>query len=138
MSSPRRLRPSSNNSATPSKSCRFQAATWLASDGHDVHLIDRVPRHVDQARRLAPGPGRVTAAVGDARDLAAARASFDAVLTLFSSLGERPPSSFGAAGQIVAQALVCNGTSRARWQELDEKQYRALVARQAWLDVVAR
>ena len=57
-------------------------AAWLASDGHDVHLIDRVPRHVDQARRLAPGPGRVTAAVGDARDLAAARASFDAVLLL--------------------------------------------------------
>ena len=57
-------------------------AAWLASDGHDVHLIDRVPRHVDQARRLAPGPGRVTAAVGDACDLAAARASFDAVLLL--------------------------------------------------------
>jgi SAM-dependent methyltransferase len=57
-------------------------AAWLASDGYDVHLIDRVPRHVDQARRLAPGPGRVTAAVGDARDLAAARASFDAVLLL--------------------------------------------------------
>ena len=57
-------------------------AAWLASDGHDVHRLDRVPRHVDQARRLAPGPGRVTAAVGDARDLAAARASVDAVLLL--------------------------------------------------------
>jgi SAM-dependent methyltransferase len=60
-------------------------AAWLASDGYDVHLIDRVPRHVDQARRLALGRGRVTAAVGDARDLPAARANFDAVL-LFGPL----------------------------------------------------
>jgi SAM-dependent methyltransferase len=57
-------------------------AAWLAADGHGVHLIDRVPRHVDQARRLAPGPGHITAAVGDARDLPAAPASFDTVLLL--------------------------------------------------------
>lgn len=57
-------------------------AAWLAADGHHVHLIDRVPRHADRARRLTPGPGRVTVSVGDARDLPAARASVDAVLLL--------------------------------------------------------
>jgi SAM-dependent methyltransferase len=57
-------------------------AAWLAEEGHHVHLIDRVPRHVEQARRLAPGSGRVTAAVGDARALPAAPAGFDAVLLL--------------------------------------------------------
>jgi SAM-dependent methyltransferase len=57
-------------------------AAWLAADGHHVHLVDRVPGHVDRARRLATGPGRVTAEVGDARDLPAEDGSFDAVLLL--------------------------------------------------------
>jgi SAM-dependent methyltransferase len=57
-------------------------AAWLAEDGYDVHMIDRVPRHVDQVRHLAPRPGAITAEVGDARDLPAAQASFGAVLLL--------------------------------------------------------
>jgi SAM-dependent methyltransferase len=57
-------------------------AAWLASDGHHVHLIDRVPRHVAQVRQLDPRLGHITAAVGDARGLPAAQASFDAVLLL--------------------------------------------------------
>jgi SAM-dependent methyltransferase len=50
-------------------------AAWLAADGHRVHLIDRVPRHVEQARQ-----GGISAELGDARDLRFASASFDAVL----------------------------------------------------------
>jgi SAM-dependent methyltransferase len=57
-------------------------AAWLAEDGHDVHLVDPVARHVEQARGLAPPRGRITAELGDARDLRAAAASFDAVLLL--------------------------------------------------------
>jgi ubiquinone/menaquinone biosynthesis C-methylase UbiE len=59
-------------------------AAWLAGDGHQVHLIDLVPRHVAQVRRRAGTgrPGRVTAEVGDARRLGADSASFDAVLLL--------------------------------------------------------
>jgi SAM-dependent methyltransferase len=57
-------------------------AAWLAEDGHEVHLVDPVPRHVEQARCLAPRRGRITAEQGDARDLGAAVASFDAVLLL--------------------------------------------------------
>ncbi|WP_245805107.1 methyltransferase domain-containing protein [Amycolatopsis australiensis] len=53
-------------------------AAWLAADGHSVHLIDLVPAH---AARAATLPG-VTASAGDARALAAADSSADAVLLL--------------------------------------------------------
>lgn len=53
-------------------------AEWIARDGHAVHLVDIVPEHV-AAAALLPG---VTAAVGDARELAAADGRFDAVLLL--------------------------------------------------------
>jgi SAM-dependent methyltransferase len=57
-------------------------AAWLAGDGHRVHVIDPMLRHVEQARRLA-GPGRtVTAEIGDARALREPDASADAVLLL--------------------------------------------------------
>lgn len=57
-------------------------AAWLAADGHQVHLVDPVPRHVEQVRHRTTPRGRITAELGDARDLRAARASFDAVLLL--------------------------------------------------------
>jgi SAM-dependent methyltransferase len=57
-------------------------AAWLADDGHDVHLVDPIDRHVEAARRLA-GPGRrITAEVGDARRLRADPDSAEAVLLL--------------------------------------------------------
>jgi SAM-dependent methyltransferase len=57
-------------------------AQWLAADGHDVHVVDPVPAHVEQARGQSGSPGRVTAEVGDARRLSAPDASVDAVLVL--------------------------------------------------------
>jgi SAM-dependent methyltransferase len=57
-------------------------AAWLAEDGHQVHLVDPVPRHVEQARCRTPQRGHITAELGDARTLGAAEASFDAVLLL--------------------------------------------------------
>lgn len=53
-------------------------AEWLARDGHEVHLLDPVPLHVEQAARL---PG-VEARVGDARELPGQDASYDVVLLL--------------------------------------------------------
>lgn len=58
-------------------------AFWLAELGHSVHLIDIVPKHVELARRrLAehPAGGRVTAEVGDARQLEAGDGVADMVL----------------------------------------------------------
>jgi ubiquinone/menaquinone biosynthesis C-methylase UbiE len=57
-------------------------ARWLAAMGHRVHLVDPVERHVAAARTLTADGGRVTADIGDARDLPFADESFDAVLLL--------------------------------------------------------
>jgi len=56
---------------------------------------------------------------------------------LFSSLGQRTPAIFDGIGEIVARALVCNGKSPLRWQDLDEPAYRALVAEASRFDVFA-
>jgi ubiquinone/menaquinone biosynthesis C-methylase UbiE len=58
---------------------------WLAERGYDIHLVDPVPLHVEQARALArarPGVSLASAKVGDARQLALPDASVDAVLLL--------------------------------------------------------
>lgn len=58
-------------------------AEWLARDGHHVHVVDPVPRHVEQAtQRGQSSSAPFTASVGDARDLDAADESVDAVLLL--------------------------------------------------------
>ena len=58
-------------------------AVWLAGLGYDVHLIDPVPLHVEQARDAAARAGVVIeASVGDARTLPGADASADAVLLM--------------------------------------------------------
>ena len=56
-------------------------AQWLAADGHSVHVVDPVPRHVQQA----PNLGGVTSELGDARQLSANDDSVDVVL-LFGPL----------------------------------------------------
>ena len=58
-------------------------AFWLAELGYAAHLIDVVPRHIEQARALAAQPGApqlASAAVGDARALDLPDACADAVL----------------------------------------------------------
>lgn len=59
-------------------------ALWLAEKGYHVHLIDAVPRLVEEARRrsaASPNPIR-TCEVGDARDLRFPDSTADAVLLL--------------------------------------------------------
>jgi SAM-dependent methyltransferase len=60
-------------------------ASWLAAEGHNVHVVDLMPHHVQQAAALSGSRGRVTAEVGDARHLSAEDSSFDVVL-LFGPL----------------------------------------------------
>ena len=59
-------------------------ALWLAARGYAVHLVDAVPRHVEQAREASAAAAYPLAgcAVGDARELRHADASADAVLLL--------------------------------------------------------
>ena len=60
-------------------------AIWLAERGHDVHLVDPIPLHIEQARAAAAAHGGValaSATVGDARALWLPNVSTDAVLLL--------------------------------------------------------
>jgi SAM-dependent methyltransferase len=58
-------------------------AAWLAELGYDVHLVDPVPLHVEQAGDEARSAARpFTVAEGDARSLVEDVGSFDAVLLL--------------------------------------------------------
>ncbi|MET8180364.1 class I SAM-dependent methyltransferase [Streptomyces sp. NPDC005336] len=53
-------------------------ARWLIEGGYHVHLVDPVPRHIEQAQRIEG----CTVALGDARQLAAEKESYDVVLLL--------------------------------------------------------
>ena len=60
-------------------------ACWLASRGYQVHLIDPVAKHVEQARaasEIQPEHSLASAEVGDARFLPQADRSADAILLL--------------------------------------------------------
>lgn len=60
-------------------------ACWLAQQGYEAHLIDLVPRHVEQALRASrekSGAQLASAAVGDARKLERSDGSVDGVLLL--------------------------------------------------------
>lgn len=60
-------------------------ACWLAREGHEVHLIDPIPLHVEQARQASQGQPEhpiASASLGDARKLHQPDASVDAVLML--------------------------------------------------------
>ncbi|MGW0705192.1 class I SAM-dependent methyltransferase [Streptomyces sp. NPDC002643] len=52
-------------------------ARWLVDDGYGVHLIDPVPRHIEQAQQTG-----ATVELGDARRLPVEDASYDVVLVL--------------------------------------------------------
>jgi SAM-dependent methyltransferase len=71
-------------------------AAPLAGRGYQVHLVDPVPLHVEQARQVAgsdPVPG-FTVALGDARELSEPAESQDAVLLVRAALS---PDRGGAA-----------------------------------------
>ena len=56
---------------------------WLAKSGYEVHLIDAVPLHVEQARKVAqehPAHPIASLKVGDARNLDYPDSSADAIL----------------------------------------------------------
>ncbi|MFC9916279.1 class I SAM-dependent methyltransferase [Streptomyces sp. NPDC127197] len=52
-------------------------ARWLVQDGYTVHVVDPIPRHIEQAKQTG-----ATVELGDARQLTAEDASYDVVLML--------------------------------------------------------
>ena len=60
-------------------------ALWLAQKGYQVHLVDPVPKHIEQANRaslLQPGFPLASAKIGDARSLDWKDNSMDTLLFL--------------------------------------------------------
>jgi ubiquinone/menaquinone biosynthesis C-methylase UbiE len=60
-------------------------ACWLARDGYQVHLVDPVPLHIEQAERASaaqPDTPIASCQMGDARKLAFDDSSLDAVLLM--------------------------------------------------------
>lgn len=57
-------------------------AEWLLADGHEVHLVDLLPSHVERAQERLGGTAGFSATVGDARALPVADGAFDVVLLL--------------------------------------------------------
>ena len=59
-------------------------AFWLAGLGYEVHLLDPVPKHIEQAKRTAEAgsPSLASVALGDARQLHFGDGSVNAVLLL--------------------------------------------------------
>jgi ubiquinone/menaquinone biosynthesis C-methylase UbiE len=58
---------------------------WLATQGYEVHLVDPVPRHIEQARQLSEGQPETpitSCRIGDARQLEFKDEMADAVLLL--------------------------------------------------------
>lgn len=118
-------------------------AAWLADEGYDVHLVDPVALHVEQARRTAGRGAMFTAAVGDARALAESDASVDAVLLLgpLYHLPDRPdrvralseaarvvrPGGMVAAAAISRFASLFDGLARGFLVE--DTGFRSLVER---------
>lgn len=60
-------------------------ACWLAKEGYEVHLVDPVPRHIEQAKAASaaqPAAPIASCTLGDARRLEFSTESTDAVLLL--------------------------------------------------------
>jgi SAM-dependent methyltransferase len=105
-------------------------SSWLARRGYTVHLIDPVPLHVEQAR--ADGAA-FTAELGDARDLAEAGASRDAVL-LFGPLYhlvERADRvrALAEAGRVVRPGGAVVAAVISRYPSLMDGFYRGFLDR---------
>jgi SAM-dependent methyltransferase len=97
-------------------------SAWLASQGHDVHLIDPVEDQVSEARERAGSPPLFTAAVGDARALDQPDGSCDAVL-LFGPLYhlvERPDriQALRETGRVLKPGGLLFGAAISRFASL--------------------
>jgi len=105
-------------------------ARWLTGLGYEVHLVDPVPRHVEEARAHA-GPPLARAVIGDARQLADADASADAVLLLgpLYHLVDREDRvrALAEAGRVVRAGGVIVAAAISRHASLLDGLFRGLI-----------
>ena len=111
---------------------------WLTGLGYEVHLVDPVPLHVDQARAA----GAASARVGDARRLDEADAGYDAVLLLgpLYHITDRDGrvGALGEARRVVREGGVVAAAAISRFASLldglvtgalDDPDFAAIVER---------
>ena len=105
-------------------------ARWLAGRGYEVHLVDAVARHVEEARAHA-GPALAGAVVGDARHLGRADGSFDAVTLLgpLYHLVERAHrvQALAEARRVLRPGGVVVAAAISRYASLLDGLFRGLV-----------
>ncbi|MFI1060431.1 hypothetical protein ACH4TC_00885 [Streptomyces spororaveus] len=82
----------------------------MAEAGHTVHLIDPVPRHLEQAAAYAG----CTTELGDARHLTAAPGTYDAVLLLGPRALDGPRCPSRQAGPAASTAVAAPAPTRTR------------------------
>jgi len=108
-------------------------AEWLARDGHNVHLIDPMPLHIEQARAAASElDNPFTCALGDARALDEPDTSADAVL-LFGPLYhlvERADriQALSEAWRVLRPGGLCFAAAISRFASLFDGLARGMLA----------
>jgi SAM-dependent methyltransferase len=116
-------------------------ARWLTSLGYEVHLLDPVARHVEEARAHA-GPPLASVAIGDARKLEDADASADAVLLLgpLYHLVDREDRvrALVEAGRVVRPGGVIVAAAISRYASLLDGLFRGLVDDPAFVAILDR
>lgn len=118
-------------------------AAWLADDGHRVHVVDPVAAQVAQVLD-SPGAraGRITAEVGDARQLVFEEGSFDAVLMLgplyhLTERGDRL-AALGEARRIVRPGGPVFAAAISRFASLFDGLARGFLFEPGFQDIVER
>lgn len=116
----------------------------LAAAGYQVHLVDPVPLHVEQAAAAARDAGTplASATAGDARNLRAAGASADAVLLLgpLYHLTSRPDrvTALREAGRVLRPGGIVVAKALSRFYPVFEELAAGGPADPGWLDRTAR
>jgi len=116
-------------------------ARWMAARGYDVHLVDVVARHIEEAR-AHPGPALARATVGDARRLDDADGSVDAVTLLgpLYHLVERADrvQALAEARRVVRPGGVVVAAAISRYASLLDGLFRGLVDDPAFVAILER
>jgi SAM-dependent methyltransferase len=114
-------------------------SAWLGSLGYETHLVDPVPRHVDQARA---NRAIASAAAGDARRLDWSDDSFDYVLMLgpLYHLTERPGrlTALREARRVLRRGGVLFAAAISRFASLLDSLVRGFIDDPRFVPVLER
>jgi SAM-dependent methyltransferase len=117
-------------------------SAWLASAGHDVHLIDPLAVHVEAARRRAGSPPAYTVELGDARSLPEPDSSCDAALLLgpLYHLVDRDDRvlALREARRVVGPGGLVFGAAISRFASLLDGLARGFIFDEAFRSIVQR